>query len=435
MKPQTSKNQLFNYLAFCGLFCSAIVFLIAYAISDATLMAFCSVFASLSVISVIINHYENQTIAFHLTLITYLVTFTVASFTHIVSYSLLIIYPIILGFAGLYFKRQNIKNLYYSLVLCCAMISVSNVHLIFWMEGNIPHLISNLVIVFGLLLGFVLTIHFHSERTRVFRKQRDENEKAILEKNNALQDYIKSNLQLENFAHLAAHELKTPIKNISNFSQLLDKRLSSKLGNKEQEILDMIKEESYRMCNMMEDLLKLSQLSKKKISFKKINGNQFINSLIDENFNKSRTFIGVNNFPLELIGAESHLQILFFNLIENAIKYSSHQENPRVSIYGKRSMEYYYFEVKDNGIGIDDRYKKSVFRIFNKINPQVDSEGSGIGLSMCREIVERHQGQIWIEDNIEGGSVVKFTLKRGKVNFIEETSLIEEIGLGDVLIA
>jgi len=414
-------KELSHSLIVCGLICNLLVGIIGISIGDNILVSFCSVLAIASILSMALANTSHAGRSIHLMLVCYLVVFILASFTHIVSYSLLLVYPILIGFVSLYFKKLRIQNLYIVFALLASAVTTFNTHLSVWHEINWNHLFGSLIIANGLLIGFIVTMKAHAKKLNDYRDQRNEIEKSITDKNDALKDYIKTNLQLENFAHLASHELKTPIKNISNFSQLLDKRMKGKLDSKDQEILDMIKEESQRMCGMMADLLKLSQLASRKIEYQKINGHKFINSLIEENFVLDQGFIAVNSFPLELVVAETHLHILFFNIIENAIKFAGNE--PKITIYGRRSQEYYYFEIKDNGIGIDDKYKQSVFLIFNKLNPSLNIDGTGVGLSMCREIIERHNGRIWIEDNVEGGAVVKFTLRRNQITTeIENTS-------------
>lgn len=407
----------------------------AYIIPDKTLLLFCAFLSTVSLSSLSLAYFGKVSFSIHLVLIAYICAFVVASFTHLVSYGLLLIYPIAITFASIYFKNDKIRYGYVAGSILGIFISLVNSHLDVWGEINAYHLLPNIIIASGLILTFVLSFKIHNKRVQIAQATQAENENAIREKNLSMQEYIKTNLQLENFAHLASHDLKTPIKNISNFSQLLDKRMSGILSAKDQELLDMIKEESKRMNGMMSDLLKLSQLSKKKIKYKKINGNKFIADLINENFKLDKGFIAVNSFPMELIVAESHFHILFFNLIENAIKFCGANEDPKITIYGRRAQEHYYFEVTDNGIGIDDKYKKTVFLIFNQLNPSVHAEGTGIGLSMCREIVQRHKGRIWIEDSQEGGSVLKFITSRNLHLDTEDNMFEEDIDLVPLLTA
>ena len=430
-----SVKKTFNSLVICGLLCNLLVGIVAINDHDHVLLTFCASLAIASLGGRVLVKMEKPTFAMHLVLMSYLIVFIVASFTHIIYYSLLLVYPILIGFANFFLRKEKAKNIYIIISFVGCFVTIINTHLFIWGELNIYQLLGHLIVAIGLLVAFIFTIKVQSKKINNYREQREEVEKSVVEKNQALKEYIKTNLQLENFAHLASHDLKTPIKNISNFSQLLDKRLGSKLDPKEQEILNLIKEESQRMSKMMADLLRLSQLAKKKIGFRKINGHKFINRLIEENFSHIDGFIGVNSFPMEMVAAESHLHLLFYNLIENAIKFSSTNQTPKITIYGRRSMEYYYFEVKDNGLGIDDKYKKSVFLIFNKLNPQFDTEASGIGLSICREIVQRHNGRIWIEDNIGGGSIIKFTIRRNLESDLSESVLNDDINPLEVQIA
>jgi len=174
----------------------------------------------------------------------------------------------------------------------------------------------------------------------------------------------------------------------------------------------MVKMETWRMNDMMADLLKLSQLSKTKIEFAPVEGVEFINSFLDTQFRDERSKIKVKNFPEQFYGAESHLNLLFLNLVDNALKFKDSERDNLVIIDCKENATEYLFSVIDNGIGIADDYKERVFLIFKKLNKVNSFAGSGVGLSMCKEIVERHKGQIWMEDNPAGGNVVKFTIAK-----------------------
>lgn len=437
MKTRINKSskQLFSTLVACGLVGNVVGAIIAYNIDDFILVGLCLTVAVISLFGLFLSYSNKASAAIHLVVLTYFVIFIAASFTHLVFNSVLLVYPIMIGIATLFFKKPSTQNFYFIVALIGSTITIVNTHYATWGEGYAGYLAVSLLIGLGLLAGFVITIILHSKKLAKHRLRRSEDKQAIIDSNMSMKEYIKTNLQLENFAHLASHELKTPIKNISNFSQLLDKRIGGILGDKDQDILHHIKEESQRMCVMMADLLKLSQLSKTKIKYKTINGHKFIKNLIDENFKIDKGFIVVNSFPLEMKAAESHIQILFYNLIENAIKFCDKNEDPKITIYGRRSHKHFYFEVKDNGVGIDDKYKDLVFLIFNKLNPQINSESTGIGLSMCREIVERHNGRIWIEDNIEGGTVVKFTIGRNVDQPVIEDFSFDQLESVDALTA
>ena len=419
-------TKLFSALVICGIATNVLVALVGVNNHDLILVVFSAILAIVSIASVLLVYKGQSELATHLVVIFYLGVFISASFTHVIDYALLLVFPFLISLTHYFFKDERVKNFYIAAALLGCFVTVFNSHMVTRDSIDFYQLAAQLFISMGLLISFIYTIKVQAKRIAAYQSRRDEIYNELADKNLALKDYIKSNLQLENFAHLASHDLKTPIKNICNFSQLLEKKMGDRLRNQEKEILDLLTEETRRLNNMMSDLLKLSQVSKKQIKYQKINGHRFINELIKENFDLDRGFVAVNAFPLELIAAESHLHILFYNLIENAVKFSGESKAPKITIYGRRSQDYFYFEIKDNGIGISDQYKKSVFNIFHKLNPQANTDGSGIGLSMCKEIIERHQGRIWIEDNPEGGSVVKFTLRR---NMPEQKIEVRSVGM------
>lgn len=245
-----------------------------------------------------------------------------------------------------------------------------------------------------------------------YQAQIDEKRLNLKLKNEELNSYIKSNMHLENFAHLASHELKTPLKNVANFSSLLKKKLIYKLDDKEVEILDILTSEVGVMNGLIEDLLQLSVIDNVDLKFSRFSVSEFLNQIIEKNFIENKSII---NIDVRFGYINSHKQLLsqlFINLIDNAIKFTNHSHDIEIQIVGFEEPEFYQFSIIDNGIGISQEYKEHVFLIFKRLHNNLDYNGTGIGLSICKRIVERLEGSIWVKENPSGGSIFEFRISK-----------------------
>jgi len=409
---EASLKRLLNHLLLIGISCNIFVGLSSVYIKDYFLLSLCLFLACCTAVAYVMSITDKSKIGVNIMLCSYTAVFTFASFTPLASYPLMLLFPMVIGLSNLFHDSWKIKGMYiFACVVGCISCMV-NSHLHTYGSIDLPHVLNSVLIGTGLITAFIVITELQGRMTNSYQTELEENQDNILKKNKSLKEYIKSNLQLENFAYLASHELKTPIKNISSFSQLLEKKLRGKLDYKEKELFEMVKLETWRMNDMMADLLKLSQLSKTKIEFVPVEGQDFIDSFLDRQFREEKKNITVKNFPTQFYAAESHLNLLFLNLIDNALKFRDKSKKNHVVLDCQENNNEYLFSIADNGIGIADDYKERVFLIFKKLNKSNSFAGSGVGLSMCKEIVERHKGQIWMEDNPAGGNIVKFTIAK-----------------------
>lgn len=241
-----------------------------------------------------------------------------------------------------------------------------------------------------------------------------EKQKTLDLKNDELQHYIDSNLQLESFAFLASHDLKTPLRSISSFSQLLKQRASDKLNIEEKEYLDYIIDGSKNMNLLISDLLDYSTINKIEFKTSSIN----IIDLIEAVKRELSISIIENNVSLKLIDSEINkiegdyvlLKQLLNNLISNAIKYKKDGIDPKIDIYCEQQSDAVLFKVKDNGIGIEEEYFNKIFLLFQRLHTAQTYDGTGIGLAICKQIVEKHGGKIWVESSMNKGSTFYFTI-------------------------
>ncbi|MDX1939920.1 MAG: ATP-binding protein, partial [Saprospiraceae bacterium] len=235
------------------------------------------------------------------------------------------------------------------------------------------------------------------------------------EKNKELTAYIESNSQLENFAYIASHDLREPIRTIHSFAQLVQKNYQPILDEKGQNYLRFIINGAENMNFLIEDLLTYSRVSSEEIIFESIE----LTGLVQDVIKNLTSFIIENEaniylslMPSQIIANRIRIKQLFQNLLVNAIKF--HQEGviPEIYINGIEHGEYWLFEIKDNGIGIAPEMQDKIFQLFKKIHRHRQYPGTGIGLALCKRIIEQHGGEIWVESILGKGSSFYFTIKK-----------------------
>ncbi len=233
-------------------------------------------------------------------------------------------------------------------------------------------------------------------------------EANLLEKNTELE---RSNAELETFAFVASHDLKEPIRMVSNYTQLLEKRYAERLDEDGKEFIKYAVEGVHRMQALINDLLNYSRIGKSVLRFGVVDCNVVVKdalSRLDNKIKEEHATVTVANLPSVWMVSELVGQV-FQNLIENGIKYHS-DAAPMVEIKAERGQDEWLFSVKDNGIGIDKRYHDKVFVIFQRLHDRSHYTGTGIGLSVCKKIVELHGGKIWFESELRQGTAFYFTI-------------------------
>jgi PAS domain S-box-containing protein len=222
----------------------------------------------------------------------------------------------------------------------------------------------------------------------------------------------RSNQDLEQFAYAASHDLQEPLRMINGFLQLLKERYGANLDQKAKEYIEFAVDGSNRMHQLIRDLLEFSRVERKGRILQPTDANQALKAAI-ANLNKSileaNAMVTADELPV-VLGDAVQLSQLFQNLIGNALKFRSAEQACRVHISARRLGAHWRFSVYDNGIGIDPGDRDRIFVIFQRLHSRSQYPGTGIGLALCKRIVERHGGHIWVESKETGGSVFHFTL-------------------------
>ncbi len=254
-------------------------------------------------------------------------------------------------------------------------------------------------------------------------------------KNKALQKYIESNMQLKNFAYIASHDLKAPLRTIISYAQLISRRSSHKLDNTELEFLSFIIEATKNMSNLIEALLTYSKVDTQAKSLVEFNVETLLYSIVQElktDLEENNVQIYIGSMPSLIIADTTRLRQLFQNLIANSIKFKSKIKNPVININCLELDTHFQFSVQDNGIGIKPKFHEKVFSLFTKLHTSQEYDGTGIGLALCQKIVDQHEGKIWIESRYGEGTTFYFTISKPS-NLKDKSRTLQQASLNKVM--
>jgi len=255
----------------------------------------------------------------------------------------------------------------------------------------------------GGMLGGFGTVQDMTERKRAEEKLR-----------RAMEELERSNKELEQFAYVASHDLQEPLRAISGYVQLLQKRYRGKLDKDADDFINFAVEGAHRMQNLINDLLDFSRVGTTGKPLTRTESARALGAALRNmaaDIEETRAVITTHDLPL-VLADEGQLVQVFQNLLSNAIKFRKKDGPPRIHVSAEhRKNEGWVFSVRDNGIGMEPKYSDKVFQIFQRL--QREYGGTGIGLAICKKIVERHGGRIWVESAPGEGSTFYFTLKKG----------------------
>ena len=228
------------------------------------------------------------------------------------------------------------------------------------------------------------------------------------------QDLERSNAELKRFAYVASHDLQEPLNHVSNYVQLLEMRYGENLDEDAKDFIGFAVEGVSLMQNLIDDVLAYSKVDLQDSQFELTEIDTALEQALTNlgrRITQSNAVITYNTLPT-VMADKTQIMQLFQNLIGNAIKFRSEQA-PEIQINAERLEDEWLFSVKDNGIGIEPQFSKRIFVIFQRLHTRDEYPGTGMGLAICKKIVECHRGKIWLESELGEGATFYFTLPVG----------------------
>jgi two-component system, chemotaxis family, sensor kinase Cph1 len=217
---------------------------------------------------------------------------------------------------------------------------------------------------------------------------------------------------LEEFAYITSHDLRTPLRQVASFLGLLKHRYAGHMDEKADHYIAQAISGAEKMYDLIEDVLSFSRVGFAGMSLEELDGDRVLSKSLmnlQTEIEASGAEITSSGLPL-VVGDETQLIQLFQNLIGNALKYRIEEEPPRIQVSAVQRQEAWEFRVKDNGIGFDPQYEEKIFQIFQRLHRDTEFPGTGIGLAICKKIVEQHGGRIWAQSVPGDGSTFFFTI-------------------------
>ncbi|HSF52977.1 MAG TPA: PAS domain-containing protein, partial [Algoriphagus sp.] len=240
---------------------------------------------------------------------------------------------------------------------------------------------------------------------------RKENEIKLLEANQSLSN---ANEELKVFAALASHDMREPLRMISSFMSLLEKKYGANLDEKAHQYISFAMDGAKRLTLLINDLLEYSKVGFDQKSIEKIDTKELIEEVLELKaalIRENGASLILEDLP-DIEGVKIPLKILFQNLIGNALKYKKPNSNPQIRISGRELKDFWEFSIEDNGIGIEPDYLEIIFGILKRLHPKEKYPGTGMGLATCRKIITQHGGKIWAESQPGIGSKFFFTITK-----------------------
>ncbi|HJW24947.1 MAG TPA: ATP-binding protein [Rhodocyclaceae bacterium] len=265
---------------------------------------------------------------------------------------------------------------------------------------------------------FTGIIHDISERKAAETKLRQVNESLeqrvrlrTAELSRVNEALMQSNQELQRFAYVASHDLQTPLRSITGFVQLLRQAYQGRLDRQADEWIGLVIDNTHRLQNLIQELLTYSRADSQAGPLEPTNLSQVFDDVVaalESEIQATGAEVFRDELPI-VLGDRIQLGQVFLNLIDNAIKYRS-AEPPRISVSARREHDEWLISVRDNGIGIAPKHHERIFEIFRRLHTQKAYPGLGTGLAICRRVIQRHGGRIWVESEMGKGSVFRFTL-------------------------
>ena len=227
----------------------------------------------------------------------------------------------------------------------------------------------------------------------------------------ATRELRRSNAELEQFAYVASHDLQEPLRMVTSYLQLLERRYKANLDEDASDFIAFAVDGAARMQTLIQDLLTYSRVGTRGADFEPTDCQAVLDQVLQNlEIAIAESDTEINSGPMPSLSADaSQLAQLLQNLIGNAIKFRG-ESPPRIQVEATQRDDDWLFSVQDNGIGIDPQYSDRIFQVFQRLHGIGQYPGTGIGLAVCKKIVERHHGTIWVESQPDAGATFFFTI-------------------------
>lgn len=260
---------------------------------------------------------------------------------------------------------------------------------------------------------------------RQLREEIDERKKVESRLQTRSEELARSNADLEKFAYVVSHDLQAPLRQIGSFADLLERHYGPSLEGDGEKFLSFIVRGAQRMQELIKALLHYSRVGRSRFSVEEVDATSLVTGVVRDlghDIEVGGAMVTVADLPR--VDAEpTLLRLVFQNLIHNGLKFVKGRA-PEIQVTGRAAGLCAHFSVRDNGIGIKPRYHEEVFQVFRRLHGVDEFGGTGIGLAICRKIVERHGGRLWVESKPGAGSDFRFTIP------LDRASLGEAAGSG-----
>ena len=232
--------------------------------------------------------------------------------------------------------------------------------------------------------------------------------------NKRAKELANSNAELEQFAYIASHDLQEPLRMVTNFLNQLQKKYDPQLDDAARLYIHYAVDGAVRMRKIIHDLLEYSRIGTQQYQYERIDTSTLLNEIVSTYISaiqEKKIIISYKGLP-KIMAAKTPIHQLFQNLISNAVKYQQPGNIPQINISGVENDNDWYFAVSDNGIGIKESHFDKIFVLFNRLHHKDEYSGSGIGLAICKKIIDNHKGKLWLTSDPGKGSTFYFSIPK-----------------------
>ena len=238
--------------------------------------------------------------------------------------------------------------------------------------------------------------------------------KTAAELRQRAQELTAANQELENFTYSVAHDLRAPLRSMGGFARILLEDYPDQLDADGQRYLNIIQQEARKMGQLIDDLLALARLGRKELSLARLDMAELAQAVFDElkaAYPERNLQIEVQPLPA-VLGDRVMFRQLLVNLLDNAIKFTQDREPALIQVSGWSEGQENIYCIKDNGVGFDMRYVNKLFEVFQRLHPEEEFGGTGVGLAIVKRVIDRHGGRVWAESKLGEGATICFALPK-----------------------